>query len=106
MEGYIKTRLVNNKGEQILPWTTASLVSEESDKRFVDNVEKEILNKIGETFHIKAGEVTPDNKLGVAQARCIGACGLAPAVILDNEVQAKAKPEEIVNQINHKIGLQ
>ena len=67
---------------------------------------QEILNKIGETFHIKAGEVTPDNKLGVAQARCIGACGLAPAVILDNEVQAKAKPEEIVNQINHKIGLQ
>lgn len=46
MEGYIKTRLVNHKGEQILPWTTASLVSEESDKRFVDNVEKEILNKI------------------------------------------------------------
>ena len=67
---------------------------------------QEILNKIEEAFHVKAGEVTPDDKLGIQQARCIGACGLAPAVVLDNEVQAKVKPEEIVNHINLKMGIQ
>jgi bidirectional [NiFe] hydrogenase diaphorase subunit len=37
-------------------------------------------------------------------ARCIGACGLAPAVIIDEEVQAKAIPEDIIQKINAKIG--
>lgn len=67
---------------------------------------QEILNKIEANFHIKAGDVTPDEKLGVAQARCIGACGLAPAVVLDEEVLAKVKPEDIVKHINQKMGVQ
>ena len=67
---------------------------------------QEILNKIEDTFHIKSGEVTPDENLGLGQARCIGACGLAPAVVLDDQVQAKVKPEEIINHINHKMGEQ
>lgn len=46
MEGYKKTALKNHKGEIILPQTAASMVSEESDRRFVDNVEKTILNKL------------------------------------------------------------
>lgn len=46
MEGYKKTAFINHKGETLFPWTTASMVSEESDRRFVDNIEKETLNKI------------------------------------------------------------
>ena len=46
MEGYNKTTLRNHKGEVLLPRTTASMVSEESDRRFVDNVEKTLLNTI------------------------------------------------------------
>lgn len=46
MEGYNKTVLRNHKGEVLLPRTTASMVSEESDRRFVDNVEKTLLNTI------------------------------------------------------------
>ena len=41
-----------------------------------------ILNKIEEKYSLKPGEVTPDNKLGLQTARCLGACGLAPAVVL------------------------
>lgn len=67
---------------------------------------QDILNKIEENFHVKAGEVTADGKLGIQQARCIGACGLAPAVVLDNEVQAKAHPDEIVNHIKIKMSAQ
>lgn len=63
-----------------------------------------ILNEIERQLGLKAGQVTTDNKLGVQVARCIGACGLAPAVVLDDEVQAKVNAEEIVNKINAKIG--
>lgn len=63
-----------------------------------------ILNEIERRLGLKAGQVTADNKLGVQVARCIGACGLAPAVVLDDEVQAKVNAEEIVNKINAKIG--
>ena len=42
---------------------------------------------------IKAGETTPDGKLSLATARCIGACGIAPAVVYDGAVTAKQTPE-------------
>ena len=64
-----------------------------------------ILNEIEKQFALKPGQVTADNKLGVAVARCIGACGLAPAVVLDEEVHAKVTPEEIVQKINAKIAV-
>ena len=64
-----------------------------------------ILNEIEKQFGLKPGHVTADNKLGVSVARCIGACGLAPAVVLDEEVHAKVSAEEIVNSINAKIAV-
>lgn len=62
-----------------------------------------ILNEIEKQFALKPGQVSADNKLGVQVARCIGACGLAPAVVLDDEVQAKVTAGEIVQKINAKI---
>jgi bidirectional [NiFe] hydrogenase diaphorase subunit len=62
-----------------------------------------ILAEIERKTGLKAGQVSADNKLGVQVARCIGACGLAPAVVLDDEVQAKATPDEIINKINAKL---
>lgn len=63
-----------------------------------------ILNEIESKMGLKAGEVSTDNKLGVQVARCIGACGLAPAVVIDDEVQAKVSAGDIVNTIIDKIG--
>jgi len=62
-----------------------------------------ILNEIERKTGLKAGQVSDDNKLGVQVARCIGACGLAPAVVLDDEVQAKVTADEIINKIIDKI---
>jgi bidirectional [NiFe] hydrogenase diaphorase subunit len=65
---------------------------------------KAILNELEKKTGLKAGQVTADNKLGVQVARCIGACGLAPVVVLDDEVQAKVTADEIINKIIDKIG--
>jgi bidirectional [NiFe] hydrogenase diaphorase subunit len=64
---------------------------------------QQILNEIEKDFHLKAGEVSADGKLGVSVARCIGACGLAPAVVIDDEVQAKVKPENITSTLQAKL---
>jgi bidirectional [NiFe] hydrogenase diaphorase subunit len=62
-----------------------------------------ILNEVEKHFKLKPGEVSADNKLGIQVARCIGACGLAPAVIIDDEVQAKMNPEKIISTIQAKM---
>lgn len=63
----------------------------------------DILNELEKKFGIGPGEVTADEKLGVQVARCIGACGLAPAVVIDNEVQGKASAEEIIAHLSQKM---
>ena len=62
-----------------------------------------ILDAIEKQTGLKAGEVSKDNKLGVQVARCIGACGLAPVVVLDDEVHARVSASDIVNTIIDKI---
>src|SRR5579883_2683708 len=42
-----------------------------------------VLAAIEQTSGIKAGETTPNNELSLLTARCIGACGIAPAVVYD-----------------------
>lgn len=62
-----------------------------------------ILNELERQFGLKPGQVSADNKLGLQVARCIGACGLAPAVVFDDQVQAKAGPVELAAIIKTKI---
>ncbi len=64
---------------------------------------QDILNELEKAYHLKPGEATKDNRLGVQVARCLGACGLAPAVVIDDEVVAKVKAEEIRKLIENRI---
>lgn len=65
---------------------------------------QQILGVIETNYGLKPGEVSKDNTLGLQTARCIGACGLAPAVVIDEEVVARVKPEDIKTIIDQKIG--
>jgi bidirectional [NiFe] hydrogenase diaphorase subunit len=38
---------------------------------------------------VKLGETTPCGKMSLLSARCIGACGIAPAVVFDGDVAGK-----------------
>ena len=48
---------------------------------------------------IKAGETTLDNQLSLLTARCIGACGIAPAVVFDGAVTPRQTPETVLEQV-------
>ncbi|MFO8029195.1 MAG: bidirectional hydrogenase complex protein HoxE [Cyclonatronaceae bacterium] len=62
-----------------------------------------ILSAIKENFDIEAGETTEDNKLSLLTARCIGSCGLSPAMVLDGEIAGQVTPEIVVDRIGRMI---
>jgi len=62
-----------------------------------------VLAAIEDRTHIKAGETTPDNKVSLLTARCIGACGIAPAVVYDGKVAPKQSPEDALTHVNQWI---
>jgi bidirectional [NiFe] hydrogenase diaphorase subunit len=63
----------------------------------------DLLAAIKEKYGIGLGETTEDRKLSLLSARCIGACGLAPAAVLDGEVLGKLTPEELIEKIRRCI---
>jgi len=48
-----------------------------------------IMDAIGEAWDVADGETSPDGQLSLLSARCIGACGLAPVAVFDDEVKGK-----------------
>ena len=62
-----------------------------------------ILNGIQDKYKIKAGETTADNQLSLLTARCIGACGIAPAVVYDGPVTPRATPESALEHLNQWV---
>jgi bidirectional [NiFe] hydrogenase diaphorase subunit len=59
----------------------------------------DLLRAIERLAGIKATETTPNGKLSLVTARCLGACGIAPAVVLDGTVKGKETPESVVCQL-------
>ncbi len=56
---------------------------------------KKILEKIKDVLNIQIGETTEDRKFSLTVARCIGACGLAPAITIDGEVLKQVNPNKL-----------
>jgi NADH-quinone oxidoreductase subunit E/NADP-reducing hydrogenase subunit HndA len=62
---------------------------------------QDIIDKIESILNIKVGETTKDNKFTLNATRCVGACGLAPVMTINDEVYGKVDLED-VNQILEK----
>lgn len=58
-----------------------------------------VIAAVQEQIKIKPGETTADNKVSLLTARCIGACGIAPAVIYDGTVTPRQTPASTLEQI-------
>ena len=55
----------------------------------------DIYNKLMEKLGIVGGECTPDGKFSLDACRCIGACGLAPVMTINDEVYGRLKVDDI-----------
>ena len=49
----------------------------------------DLLDKITQVLGLPAGSTTPDGRYSLEATRCIGACGLAPVLTVNNEVYGK-----------------
>lgn len=56
-----------------------------------------LLAAVGKELGVQPGGTTPDGRVSVLKARCLGACSMAPAVVVDGEVHGHAVPAELVD---------
>ena len=63
----------------------------------------DILDDISKKVCCKAGEITDDGKISVEATRCIGACGLAPVLTINDNVYGKLNRGEIEPVIDRYI---
>lgn len=56
---------------------------------------KKISERLQELLNVKIGDTTEDRKFTLEVARCIGACGLAPAMSIDGQVYKQVNPDKL-----------
>ena len=54
-----------------------------------------IIDKISEKLNIKLGQTTKDGLFTFEATRCLGACGLAPVMVIDNKVYGRLTQDKI-----------
>jgi len=55
----------------------------------------EILERLEKKLNIESGSVTPDGMFSLESARCIGACGLAPVITINEDVYGQLDPADV-----------
>lgn len=56
-----------------------------------------VINKVEDLLKIKAGEITEDGKFSLVATRCVGCCGLAPVMTINDDVYGKLTPDMIAD---------
>jgi NADH:ubiquinone oxidoreductase subunit E len=61
---------------------------------------KEVISRIGNEYNLKEGATTPDRRFTLEAVRCLGACGLAPVVVVDQDTYGGVKADKIIEMLN------
>lgn len=61
---------------------------------------KALAETIEKYFGVKEGETTLDRKFTYESVRCLGACGLGPVIVVDNDVHGRVKPGKVKDILN------
>jgi NADH:ubiquinone oxidoreductase subunit E len=61
---------------------------------------KQILQKISAEFSIGVGETTEDRRFSLEAVRCLGACGLAPVVVVDEDTHGAMKSNAVLEVLS------
>ncbi len=65
---------------------------------------QKILDSIGSKLQIENGETTPDGEFTLEPLRCIGACGLAPVMTVNDEVYANLTVKQVEELLDKHRG--
>lgn len=69
---------------------------------YVNGADK-VLEEFERILGIRSGEVTADGHFSIESMRCVGACGLAPVVTVNDKVYGKVKPEAVQEILEHYL---
>lgn len=72
---------------------------------FVKGAE-EVLERVLDILGIEKGQMTEDGLFTVKDVRCIGACGLAPVLTVNEKVYGKVKASDVEQIIHHYRGIE
>ncbi len=61
---------------------------------------KAIAETLEKTFGVHEGETTADRRFTYESVRCLGACGLGPVVVIDDDVHGRVKPSKLKDILN------
>lgn len=56
---------------------------------------KQILDRVEEAWQLHPGETTEDRRFSLETVRCLGACGLAPVMVVDEDTHRQMKPSKV-----------
>jgi len=54
-----------------------------------------VLDKLKTELNVNSGETTEDGKFTLEATRCLGCCGLAPVIMINDDVYGKLEPQDI-----------
>ena len=63
---------------------------------YVRGAEK-VMDEFKKELGIQVGQATPDNKFSLWSLRCVGACGLAPVVLVGDKTYGRVAPDDVRN---------
>jgi NADH-quinone oxidoreductase subunit E/NADP-reducing hydrogenase subunit HndA len=66
---------------------------------YVRGAEK-VLDEFKRILKVQVGETTPDGKFSLSCLRCVGACGLAPVVMIGEKVYGRVSPDGVKDILN------
>ena len=55
----------------------------------------QVYDKLQQLLGISGGECTPDGKFSLEACRCVGACGLAPVMMVNDDVHGRLTPDAV-----------
>ncbi len=58
---------------------------------------KEVMSRIENQYRVKAGSTTEDRRFSLEGVRCLGACGLAPVMVIGNDTHGDVSSDKIIN---------
>ena len=82
-------------GDHTISVCTGTACYVKGNDKIVDFLEQE--------YNLLPGETTEDGKLSFISSRCVGACGLAPVLILDGQIVGKLSVDEMKDTIREWV---
>lgn len=67
---------------------------------------QQVIDKFSEILNIKPGETSKDGLFTLDALRCIGACGIAPAVSINGTVYPKMSAAKVQEVVDHYLEIE